>query len=61
MRRIEVKNSTLALSDEVELFYEKIVTVFGTSAKVGVPKEFVGRRAYIIILKPDGKKLKHKR
>lgn len=58
MQKINVK---LSLSDEVELFYEKTITPFGTSAKIGAPKEFVGRNAYVIILKPAGKKTAPKR
>ena len=51
MRKIEVFKGKLKLSDEVEVFYEKTVTSFGTSAKLDAPKKYIGKRAYIIILK----------
>ena len=51
MRRIEVIHDKITLTDEVEIVYEKRVTPFGTSAKVGAPRKYVGRRAYVIILK----------
>jgi len=51
MRKIELLNKKLKLSDDVEVFYEKIVTSFGTSAKVDAPKKYIGKRAYVIILK----------
>jgi putative transposon-encoded protein len=53
MRKIEVIEENITLTDEVELFYEKRVTPFGTGAKVDVPKKYIGRRAYVIILKED--------
>ena len=51
MRKIEVVHDKITLTDEVEIVYEKRVTPFGTSAKVGAPRKYVGRRAYVIILK----------
>lgn len=51
MRKLEVLNKKIKLSDEVELFYEKTVTRFGTSAKLDAPKKYIGRRAYVVILK----------
>jgi putative transposon-encoded protein len=51
MRRIKMTTEDIILTDEVETFYEKQVTVFGNSAKVDAPKKYIGRRAYVIILK----------
>jgi len=31
--------------------YEKRITPFGNSAKVDAPKKYIGRRAYVIIVK----------
>ncbi len=51
MREINVNQDTIVLTDEVEIVYEKIVTPFGTSAKIDAPKKYRGRRAYVVILK----------
>jgi putative transposon-encoded protein len=51
MRTIKLNTKEVNLADDVECFYEKIVTPFGTSAKLDVPQRFRGRRAYVIILK----------
>jgi len=51
MRKIEVINKKIKLSDEVEVLYEKEVTPFGNSAKLDAPKRYIGKRAYVIILK----------
>jgi len=39
------------IEDEIELLFEKVVTKFGTSAKLGIPKEYIGRKAYVMIQK----------
>ncbi|MBU1632777.1 MAG: DUF2080 family transposase-associated protein, partial [Nanoarchaeota archaeon] len=36
---------------EVEGFLERIITPIGTSAKADVPKRYLGKRVYVIILK----------
>lgn len=51
MRKIEVIKDKFSLTDEVEVVYEKIVTTFGTSAKLDAPKKHIGKRAYVVILK----------
>ena len=51
MRTITLIDDDLILKDNVEVFYEKRVTTFGMSAKVDAPKKYIGKRAYVIILK----------
>jgi len=51
MRKIVVSRKKFTLSEEVEIVYEKRVTPFGTSGKIDAPKRFIGRRAYVIIVK----------
>ena len=51
MRTITLIDDDLTLKDNVEVFYEKRVTTFGTSAKVDAPKKYIGKRAYVIIFK----------
>ncbi|MEM3402899.1 MAG: DUF2080 family transposase-associated protein [Candidatus Hadarchaeales archaeon] len=50
-RKIEILEGRIILTDEVEVFYEKRVTPIGNSAKVDAPKRYIGKRAYVIILK----------
>ena len=50
-REIKIMKDTIKLSDEVETFYEKIITRFGNSAKIDAPKKYIGKRAYVVILK----------
>jgi putative transposon-encoded protein len=51
MRKIFVSKGKISFSDKVIGFIEKRVTPFGNSAKGDCPKEFIGRRAYLIISK----------
>jgi putative transposon-encoded protein len=50
-RELILSQRRIVLRDEVETIYEKIVTPFGTSAKADVPKRYIGKRVYIIVLK----------
>ena len=50
-RIIEINKGTLKLTDKkVEGFLEKVVNSIGTSAKVDVPKRYIGKRAYVVII-----------
>lgn len=51
MRKIKIKNNELTINEQAELVYEQVVTTFGTSAKVGASKKYIGHRAYVVILK----------
>ena len=51
MREIKVTPDTITLTDKIEIVYEKEITPLGTSGKIGAPRKYIGRRAYVIILK----------
>jgi putative transposon-encoded protein len=51
MRRMQINRDRLILTDGILGFFEKVVTPFGTGAKIDCPKEFLGRRVYVIIRK----------
>lgn len=50
-RKIEVKNGDLSINETVEVLYERIITPFGNSAKIDAPKKYIGKRAYVIIIR----------
>ena len=51
-RVVEINKGKLKLTDEkIEGFLERTVNPIGTSAKVDVPKRYIGKRAYVIIVK----------
>lgn len=51
MRNIKIVDEKLTLQEDVEIVFEKEVTSFGNSAKVDVQKKYIGKRAFIIIMK----------
>jgi len=51
MRQIKIIDGKLTLNEDVEIVYEKVVTKFGNSAKVDAQKKYIGKRAFIIIMK----------
>jgi putative transposon-encoded protein len=51
MRQIQITTKDLHLHENVEVVYERRVTAFGNSAKVDSMKKYIGKRAYVIIVK----------
>jgi len=52
MRKVVLSRGRLTLvEDQILGFLERTVNPFGNSAKVDCPKEHIGRRAYLIIVK----------
>jgi len=49
MRKIKLVKNKLELKDNIEIVIEKTVTKFGNGAKLDCPKEFLGKKAYILI------------
>lgn len=48
-RTLKMQQGTMEFKDNFETIIEKKVTKFGTGAKVDCPKEYLGRKVYIII------------
>ena len=46
-----MENGRVELKDEFEVIFEKKITKFGSGAKIDAPKEFLGRKVYVIIRK----------
>jgi putative transposon-encoded protein len=51
MRKIDVARGNLILRENVEVVYEKRITPFGNSGKVDAPKKYIGKRAYVVIVR----------
>ena len=51
VKSVKLVSKKLLIEDEIELLFEKVVTKFGTSAKLDVPKKYIGKRAYVMIQK----------
>lgn len=53
MRRIKLQRGKIDLTDEVIGFFERHVTRFGNGAKVDCPKEFLGKRVYLVVCQDE--------
>ena len=53
MRKITMQDKKFQITDNIDFVYEKIINKYGTGAKVDAPKEFLGRKVYVLIRKKD--------
>jgi len=50
MRKVKVEVTTEIVIKNIYGFIQRKVTPFGTGAKVDCPKEYLGKRVYLVIL-----------
>jgi putative transposon-encoded protein len=51
VRKIIINNKKIKLEEEYETLFEKEITRFGTGAKIDAPKEYIGKKVYVLIRK----------
>ena len=51
MAKIKLEKGKIELRDNYELIFEKSITKFGNGAKIDAPKEFLGKKVYVIVRK----------
>ena len=51
MKRVKVVKKTKLIIRGIEGFVIREVTPFGTSAKVSCPKEYLGRKVYLVFVR----------
>ena len=49
MRRVKIVNKTTLTLRGIKCFLEREVKPFGTSGRIDFPKEFIGKKVYVII------------
>ncbi len=49
MKRIEIDQGKLVLTEGVIGFFQKTVTRFGTGAKIDCPKEYLNKTVYVVV------------
>ena len=50
MSKVYIKVKSELKLKNIKGFIEKIVTPFGTGAKVDCPKEYLGKKVYLVII-----------
>ncbi len=53
MKKVKVVDANEITVRNIQAYVERVVTKFGSGAKVDCPKEFLGKKAYLIIEKDD--------
>lgn len=53
MTRVHIEETTEVTIKGIYGFIERKVTKFGSGAKVDCPKEFLGRKVYLVITRDD--------
>jgi putative transposon-encoded protein len=53
VRKIQVKKNKLTFKEEFEGMFEKVITPFGTGAKIDAPKEHIGKKVLVFIKNND--------
>ena len=51
MRKIKMQGTKLKLEDDIDFLFEKKITKFGTGAKIDAPKDYIGKKVYVLIRK----------
>ena len=49
MKRVKIVNKSTLTLKGIKCFLEREVKPFGTSARIDFPKEFIGRKVYVVI------------
>jgi len=49
MKRVKIINKTSLILRGIKCFLEREVKPFGTSGRIDFPKEFIGKKVYVIV------------
>jgi len=50
MKRVKITKKTTLTLKGIRGFLERVVKPFGTSARIDFPKEFIGKKVYVVIV-----------
>jgi putative transposon-encoded protein len=53
MKRIKIINKSTLTLKNIRGFLERIVKPFGTSGRIDFPKEFIGKRVFVVVMEDD--------
>jgi len=49
VKRVKIINKSMLTLKGIRCFLERVVKPFGTSARIDFPKEFIGKKVYVIV------------
>lgn len=50
MKKVKITEKSTLILNNIKGFVEREVKPFGTSARIDFPKEFIGKKVYVVIL-----------
>ena len=50
MKRVKIVEKTTLTLRGIKCFVERVVKPFGTSARIDFPKEFIGKKVYVVVV-----------
>lgn len=53
MKKVKIEKASKLTLENIDGFVARRVTPFGTSAKVSCPKEYLGRKVYLVFVKDE--------
>jgi len=53
MKRVKIINKSTLTLKNIRGFLERVVKPFGTSARIDFPKEFIGEKVFVVVMKDD--------
>jgi putative transposon-encoded protein len=53
VKKVEIREANEITVKNIQAYMEKTVTRFGSGAKVDCPKEFLGKKVFLIIKKDE--------
>lgn len=51
MRRIKIEVANEIVVKNIEAYFEKAVTKFGNGAKIDAPKDYIGKKVVVLVLR----------
>ena len=53
MKRLKLVRKTSLTLKGIKGFLERVVKPFGTSGRIDFPKEFIGKKVYVVVMEDD--------
>ena len=53
MKKVKITNKSALTLKNIKGFLERVVKPFGTSGRIDFPKEFIGKRVFVVVMEDD--------
>jgi putative transposon-encoded protein len=50
MKKVNIVNKSTLTLRGIRCFLERVVKPFGTSGRIDFPKEFIGKKVYVVVI-----------